>query len=124
MVQLKNHHDLEQLIHKYTTKHQKKKNATKLAHTFVFSLALVIVLTFGTLSAIGGSLEGAEMATGMVVYTGYAVAQASSDVPVAYNAIRSSPDLTKIKLFMYTTWIIAVLVGTVYVHEKEIANRK
>lgn len=114
--------DLESLIKTHTKQpvlRFPKLPSTVAVHPFIkkfaFSTLLIVLLSVGALASMAMTVKSVQAMTGFVV----AVAQPTAeDAYQGWTAIRKSPDLTKIKLFFYSLWIIAVLVATAAVHEQ------
>ena len=117
MERLRDHKDLETLIHKYSSKHGRKKIFHEHGKKFLFALFLVLFLPVGSLALIGSSVHGMDLVTGLAVAGAYNTAGTFTEVGGYWHTVRASPDLTKIKLLFYTVWITVVLVGTACMHE-------
>jgi hypothetical protein len=82
---------------------------------FAFSMLLIVLLSVGVLASMAMTFKSVQAMTGFVVAAAEPTAE---DAYQGWTAIRKSPDLTKIKLFFYSLWTIAVLVATATVHER------
>lgn len=90
-------------------------NATSFIKKAGFSMLFIVLLSVGALASMAMTAKNVEALTGFVVVVAEPAAEEAYN---GWTAIRNSKDLTKIKLFFYTLWIIAVLVATATIHEQ------
>ena len=110
---------LDHLVHVHTSKREKAKHYSR---QLTYSLALVCLIFFGTIVTYQGTEINMNKITGFAVYLGDAEAvhemnTEASDITSFVTAIRQSPNLVQYKLFFYTLWIMAVLVGSAIWYE-------
>ena len=118
MEKLRSVEDLEFLIQKYAGRPRQHDAPRSFVKSFCLALFFVVFLPVATLAGVASSIQGMETVTGLAVAAAYESADTVSDAGTYWYAIRSSPDLTRMKLFFYTLWVIVVLVGTAVVHER------
>ncbi|MEK6868233.1 MAG: hypothetical protein AABX98_05430 [Nanoarchaeota archaeon] len=110
---------LEHIVAVHSHKKEKVKHYSS---KFTYSLALVCFIFFGTILSYHATVADMNHITGMAVYLGNSeVAEDSRDVGSNIlgfvTAVRESPQVTEIKLFFYTIWILVVLVGSAVWYE-------
>ena len=110
---------LDHLVHVHTSKREKAKHYSR---QLTYSLALVCLIFFGTIVTYQGTAMNLNQITGFALYLSDAEAvhemnTEASDITGFVTAIRQSPNLVQYKLFFYTLWIMAVLVGSAVWYE-------
>lgn len=111
--------DLDQLVELHSRKTIRTKHYSR---QLTMSLALVCLVFFGTIITSHATATAMNHLTGMVVSVGTSgpvssIQMTFSTVGMVFSAIRSSPQLTLYKLFFYTLWILAVLMGSILFYE-------
>ena len=101
---------------------QKKEKAEHYSRQLTYSLAIVCFIFFGTILSYHATEINMNRITGMgVAITDSGINSAASntwsDITGFVWAVRTSPQVTEIKLFFYTLWILVVLVGSAVYHE-------
>lgn len=113
---------LEHIIAVHSHKKEKIKHYSR---QLTYSLALVCFIFFGTILSYHATAVNMNHITGMTVYLGSSevaedTREVGSNLLGFVTAVRTSPQVTEIKLFFYTLWILVVLVGSaVYYEVKE-----
>lgn len=103
----------------------KKEKIKHYSGQLTYSLALVSLIFFGTILSYHATVADMNHITGMAVYVGGSdvaeeTREVGSNILGFVTAVRESPQVTEIKLFFYTIWILVVLVGSaVYYEVKE-----
>lgn len=110
---------LDHLVHVHTSKREKAKHYSR---QLTYSLALVCLIFFGTIVTYHATATNLNRITGFAVYVTQteAVSEMNSegaDIVGFVTAIRQSPNLVQYKLFFYTLWILAVLIGSAIWYE-------
>lgn len=110
---------LDHLVHVHTSKREKAKHYSR---QLTYSLALVCLVFFGTIVTYQATATNFNEITGFATYLSSADAftemnTEASDITGFVLAIRQSPNLVLYKLFFYTLWIMAVLVGSAIWYE-------
>ena len=110
------------LEHLVATHSHKKEKAKHYSTQFTYSLALVSLIFFGTILSYHATATNLNSITGMAVYVGSSAVvhdaeETASSVLGFVTAVRTSPQVTEIKLFFYTLWTLFVLVGSAVYYE-------
>jgi hypothetical protein len=74
------------------------------------------ILSYQATSANTQRITGMAVAAGSYVSTG-PIAESAQEISGFTTAVKSSPQVTEIKLFFYTVWILVVLMGTAISYE-------
>ena len=104
------------LEHLVATHSHKKEKIKDYSRQLTYSLALVCLIFFGTIVSYHATEVNVNGITGMAVAVENSGASTSvsndwHDVTEFVWAVKTSPQITQIKLFFYTMWILVVLVG-------------
>ncbi len=111
--------DLDQLVELHSRQTVRTKHYSR---QLTMSLALLCLVFFGTIVTYHATSTAMNHITGMVVSVGM-----SSPVETLFmnigaftsfiTTVKKSPEVTMYKLFFYTLWILAVLVGSLLYYE-------
>ncbi len=100
----------------------KKEKAKYYSKQVTYSLALVCFIFFGTIVSYNATETTFNKITGMATYI--ASSDLANDAEKGTTAltgfvteVRESPQVTEIKLFFYTIWILIVLAGSAVYYE-------
>ena len=104
------------LEHLVATHSHKKEKAKHYSRQLTYSLAIVSLIFFGTILSYHATEVNMNGITGMAVAVENSDASTSMsndwhDLTGFVSAVKTSPQVTQIKLFFYTMWILVVLVG-------------
>lgn len=110
---------IDQLVAIHTNKKEKAKHYSR---QLTYVMALVCFVFFGTILSYQATSTNTQAITGMAVAAGSYIssgelAESTKDVSGFVTAVKTSPQVTEIKLFFYTVWILVVLVGTAISYE-------
>ncbi len=110
---------LEHIVAVHNHKREKVKHYSR---QFTYFLALLCLVFFGTILSYHATATDMNYITGMAVYLGSSgigeeTHDVASNILGFVTAVRESPQVTEIKLFFYTVWILVVLVGSVVYYE-------
>ena len=116
---------LEHLVELHTSKKHKIVHYSRKA-TYVF--ALLSLVFFGTILGYSAFSETADTLTGMVTAKEtekimQPTHPEESSLVGFVTSVRTSPQVTEIKLFFYTAWILLVLVGSAVWYEVQEKRR-
>lgn len=111
--------DLDQLVELHS---RKTMHAKHYSRQLTMGLALVCLVFFGTIVTFQTTATLLNNISGMVVFIG--TSGPVSSIQIGFHtiesfitAVKSSPQLTLYKLFFYSLWILAVLVGSMLFYE-------
>jgi uncharacterized membrane protein len=115
---------LEYLVSVHSHKKEKVKHYSR---QITYSLALICLVFFGTILSYHATSTNMNRITGLMTYatTSTTAADVNSGFDIFTDfvtAVRTSPQVTEIKLFFYTLWILVVLVGSALYYEFEKRN--
>lgn len=104
------------LEHLVATHSHKREKAKQYSRQLTYSLALVCLIFFGTILSYHATAINVNRMTGMAVAVENSevseeISNSWHDVNGFAWAVKTSPQVTEIKLFFYTIWILIVLVG-------------
>ncbi len=110
---------IEHLVQIHTSKKEKAKHYSR---QLTYMMALVCFIFFGTIVSYQATATNTQRITGMAVAAGDYVssgelADGFHDITGFVTAVKTSPQVTEIKLFFYTAWILVVLIGTAISYE-------
>ena len=110
---------LDHLVAIHTSKKEKAKHYSR---QLTYVMALVCFIFFGTILSYQATSANTQVVTGMAVAAGSyvssgVVAEGANDLSGFVTAVKTSPQVTEIKLFFYTAWILVVLMGTAISYE-------
>ena len=110
---------IEHLVTIHSSKKEKLKHYSQ---RLTFYMAVVCFIFFGTIFGYKAMSVGFEGVTAMAVVvpdvvSSAPVASVYTDISGFVTAVRASPQVTEIKLFFYTAWILVVLIGTAISYE-------
>lgn len=110
---------LEHIVAVHSHKKEKVKHYSR---QLTYSLALVCLIFFGTILSYHATATDMDYITGMAIYLGNSniaedTQEVGSNILGFVTAVRESPQVTEIKLFFYTVWILVVLVGSAVWYE-------
>jgi hypothetical protein len=110
---------IEHLIAIHTSKTEKAKHYSQ---KLTFYMAVVCFIFFGTIFGYKAMATSAESVTAMAIAVPHIIsstptASVFQDITGFVTAVKASPQVTEIKLFFYTAWILAVLIGTAISYE-------
>ncbi len=110
---------LEHLVTIHTSKKEKAKHISKI---MTLVMAAVCFVFFGTILAYEATAVNIQKITGMAVATTDYISSGNlatqgSNLAGFVTAVKTSPQVTEIKLFFYTAWILIVLIGTAISYE-------
>lgn len=98
--------------------YEKTVKAKVYSRQLTFSLALICLIFFGTILSYQATTTTYSKITGMAVAVGSGVGGESiASVSDFIWAIRTSPQVTEMKLFFYMLWVLVVLIGTAISYE-------
>ncbi len=110
---------IDQLVAIHSNKKEKAKHYSR---QLTYIMALVCFIFFGTILFYQATTTNTQAITGMAVAAGSYIssgesAESARDLSGFVTAVKTSPQVTEIKLFFYTVWILVVLVGTAISYE-------
>jgi len=116
---LKEGMDLDKLVEVHTKKRVQVKHYSR---QLTILLAIVCLVFFGTILTYHTGSATLNQITGMASYVGNSelagdLGEGMTSATGFVTAVKTSPDVTKYKLFFYTMWILVVLVGTAVYYE-------
>lgn len=109
---------LEQLVEVHTSK---KHKAVHYSRRATYALALISLVFFGTILGYSAFSDTLMTLTGMIsadqIEDKVIPKTEESSLIGFVTAVRTSPQVTEIKLFFYTAWTLLVLVGSAVWYE-------
>lgn len=116
--------NLEHLIAVHSWKNQQFKHCSRQMTLF---LSFVCLIFFGMILSYSAMSVNYNSITGMAFYvsSNNAVVNIGNGfitINDFISSVRTSPQVTQIKLFFYTLWILIVLVGTAIYYEFQRVN--
>jgi hypothetical protein len=110
------------LEHIVAVHNHKKEKIKHYSGQLTYSLALVCLIFFGTILSYHATATSFNHITGLALSVGSSelgkdTEDVASNILGFVTAVRESPQVTEIKLFFYTLWILVVLVGSAVWYE-------
>lgn len=97
---------------------EKTEKVKHYSRQITFCLALVSLIFFGTILSYQATATTYNKITGMAVAVGSgAVGDGVASVSDFIWSVRTSPQVTEMKLFFYMLWVLVVLMGTAISYE-------